>query len=421
MDTPRRPNIRIPEGFDLYFNSITGNWALRPVKGYSTTYYKKDMYIPKKKVEEKVETPTIFKEEETAVEGTAVEEKNSKNGNLHTAKKEKNDEFYTRLADIVDELKHYEEHFKDKVVYCPCDKLFNEGQSNFGRYFISKFHKLGLKKLVCTQYNPNGNGVVKEYDFEKCGVKWEYNGEKADGEPVDESDIDTYFLKGNGSFDSDECKEIMRNCDIVVTNPPFSMFRQFVEQIMTMGKKFLIIGNMNAVINRDIFPYLKSNKMWLGYNQPHYFEVPLDKVENEKIQYEEGGKIYQAFGNICWFTNLEHSKRKELIGLVKKYNPTDYPKYDNYDAIDVSKVTDIPKDYDGVMGVPISFFGKHNPKQFEILGVTNNTKSNAYALKENTIGYPTWASVNSKNVYVRLLIRKVKELPTEEEVKIIAE
>ena len=284
MDTPKRPNIRIPEGFDLYFNTLTGNWALRPVKGYSTTYYKKDMYIPKKKVEEKAETPNVSKEEETA-----VEEKNNKNGNLHTAKREKNDEFYTRISDIVDELKHYEEHFKGKVVYCPCDKLFNEGQSNFGRYFINKFHKLGLKKLICTQYNPNGVGVVKECDFEKCGVKWEYNGEKADNEVVDESDIDTYFLKGNGSFDSDECKEIMRNCDIVVTNPPFSLFRQFVEQIMTMGKKFLIIGNTNAISYKEIFPYLKDNKMWIGmtnFNSGMYFVVPNDYEYADTYKFE---------------------------------------------------------------------------------------------------------------------------------------
>lgn len=412
MDTPKRPNIRIPEGFDLYFNTLTGNWVLRPVKGYSTTYYKKDMYIPKKKVEEKVETPTIFKEEETA-----VEEKNvSGNSNLRKADKEKNDEFYTRLADIVDELKHYEEHFKDKIVYCPCDKLFNEGQSNFGRYFINRFHKLGLKKLICTQYNPNGVGVVKEYDFEKCGVKWEYNGEKEEGEYVDESDIDTYFLKGNGSFDSDECKEIMRGCDIVVTNPPFSLFRPFVEQIMSMGKKFLIIGNKNAITYKEIFAYLKENKMWLGYNSPKEFDQP------------DGDEPKVMNGLTRWFTNLDINKRKEYIGLIKKYNPTDYPKYDNYDAIEVSKVTDIPRDYDGVIGVPITFLDKYNPNQFEIIGLAADKRDEGEIFVKGKQTYLderhkkfVGMVLNGKATYARILIRKIKELPTEEEVKNITE
>ena len=203
---------------------------------------------------------------------------------------------------------------------------------------------------------------------------------------------------------------------------------------------FIIIGNMNAITYKEIFPYLKENKMWLGYNHPHYFEVPLDEVEDEKKQYEEGGKIYQTFGNICWFTNLDINKRKEFIGLVKKYNPTDYPKYDNFDAIEVSKVSDIPKDYDGVMGVPITFLGKHNPNQFEIIGCADADITPSgwkgmskefvelYYKQGNTGSYKEGNRLThfvengkAKVPYKRLLIRKVKELPTEEEVKNIAE
>ncbi len=415
METFKKPSIKVPQGFELFFNTLTGNWALRPVKGYSTIYYKKDAFVPKKKEE----GPKIFSEEE-------VEEKSTRNSNLTKAKKAKNDEFYTRLADIVDELKHYEEHFKGKVIYCPCDKLFNEGQSNFGRYFICKFHNLGVKKLICTQWNPNGVGVVKEYDFEKCGIKWEYNGEKEDGEYVDESDIDTYFLKGNGSFDSDECKEIMRNCDIVVTNPPFSLFRQFVEQIMTMGKKFIIVGNHSAITYKEIFPYLKDNKMWLGYKPlggEMYFHI-TDEYKEEIVKtkkegtgwVEIGGEVMARVTQACWFTNLEHSKRRAFIGLTKKYNPTDYPKYDNYDAIEVGRVEDIPKDYDGVIGVPITYFGKHNPNQFEVIGITEKSEDMKSLYIEGNEKYDR-PYLNGKRMTARLLIRKVKELPTEEKVK----
>lgn len=415
MENMKRPNIKVPQGFELFFNNLTGNWALRPVKGYSAIYFKKDAFVPKKKEEE----PKIFSEEETDTND------DGRNSNLNKARKVNNDEFYTRLADIVDELKHYEEHFKGKVIYCPCDKLFNEGQSNFGRYFICKFHKLGVKKLICTQWNPNGVGVVKEYDFEKCGIKWEYNGEKEDGEYVDESDIDTYFLKGNGSFDSDECKEIMRNCDIVVTNPPFSLFRQFVEQIMTMGKKFIIVGNHSAISYKEIFPYIKNNEMWLGYKPlggAMYFHI-TDEYKEEIVKtkkegtgwVEVNGEIMANVSQACWFTNLEHSKRKEFIGLTKKYNPTDYPKYDNYDAISVKFVNDIPKDYYGLMGVPISFLGKYNPNQFEIVQLCASHGKTPKGIENES------CCLNGKWQYPKLLIKRITELPTEKEVKPLME
>ena len=197
MDSRKKPNIKVPEGFELFFNSITGNWALRPIKGYSTKYIRKDTFVPKQ-VNESIQN-------ENNIDGKG------KNKNLTKARNRKNDEFYTRLEDITSEMQHYKQHFSGKVIYCPCDKLFNVGRSNFGRYFLGKFHSLGIKKLICTQYNPNGFGIATEYDFEKCGIKWEYNGEKADGDFIDESEIDTYFLKGDGSFDSPECREIMKN------------------------------------------------------------------------------------------------------------------------------------------------------------------------------------------------------------------
>lgn len=376
-------NNNLPDGFEYYYNSLTKRMSIRPVKGYSEKYYDKERYLPKK-----------------AEEYSTVSD--SKNSSLHKAKQEKNDEFYTRLTDIVNELKHYKEHFVGKVIYCPCDKLFNEGQSNFGKYFVSNFHKLGVKKLICTLFNPNGNGVVKEYDFERCGLKWEYNGEKEDGE-FDESDIDIYFLKGNGSFDSEECKEIMRNCDIVVTNPPFSLFRKFVKQIIDMDKKFLIIGNQNAITYKEIFNYIKENKLWLGYstNKTFAFETAYtNNNDNNKKSLERMGldpSKYILVKGISWFTNLEHNKRKEFIALAKKYNEDNYPKYDNYDAIEVSKVSEIPKDYDGVMGVPITFLGKYNPEQFKIIKFRKGDDEKDLA-------------INGKTPYFRILIQKINKL-----------
>lgn len=384
MDTPKKPNIKLPEGFYLVWNNATQHWAMRPTPGYSATYLKKDSFIPKKKKEGKPVTNTE----------TAKFTKKGKNANLHSAKREKNDEFYTRLEDVVAELKHYKEFFKDKVIYCPCDKAYNLGRSNFFAYFSQMFHELGIKKVICTQYVPEGRGVVKEFSG---GIRWDYSGEVL-GRVPDESEIDTQFLKGNGSFDSEECKQIMRECDIVVTNPPFSLFREFVSQIMELGKQFLIIGSMNAITYKEIFPLIKGNKMWLGYNTPHDFEVTLNKIEDETKQYEENGRIYQKFGNICWYTNLRHHKRMNEELSLQRYIEGEYPKYDNYDAINVDKVVDIPN-YEGIMGVPITFLFNYNPNQFEILGQMANTK-----VDECNFGYPF---INGERKYARILIKKL--------------
>ena len=385
----KKPNIPVPAGMNLVWNHNTGRWAFRPVSGYSTAYLKKDSFIPKRNLETKNDAPKVTSS-------------NSENKNLHKAKAEKNDEFYTRLEDICNELKHYKEHFQGKTVYCPCDKAFNLGRSNFVQFFIEHFVDWGLKKLVATQYNEDGRGwkwVVERGDVNGNGY-------------IDESEIDTYQLYGNGDFASDECRQIMKECDIVVTNPPFSLFTEFVAQIMELGKKFIIIGPMNAIKYVECFEPIMQNKMWLGFTHPKIFEVPLTKVENEKTQFEEDGKIFQRFGNILWFTNLVHSKRLDGIYCPARYKGREdkYPVYDNYDAIEIGHYTktgkwegsldELPSDYDGVMGVPITFLDHYSPEQFEIVGGYNYSK--------DYDGHTWNAKINGKYVYARILIRRKK-------------
>lgn len=279
------------------------------------------------------------------------------NSNLHNAKRQKNDEFYTRLTDIEKELKHYKEHFKGKTVYCNCD---DARSSNFFKFFSLKFEDYGLKKLITTSYNPNGHGTVFVYEGDKNGNRM-----------PDDSEIKVTELKGNGDFRSEECVEILKEADIVVTNPPFSLFRDYIRTLVENDKKFLILGNNNAITYKEIFPLIKENKLWLGYadNKTMEFGLPEYYERWDRIEVTRGGG-YQKIGRvpaISWFTNLQHGKRNEELILYRHYTPEAYPKYDNYDAIEVSKVTDIPEDYYGVMGVPITFLGKYNPMQFEIV------------------------------------------------------
>ena len=285
----------------------------------------------------------------------------SKNNNLHTAKATKNDEFYTQLEDIENELKYYKDYFKGKVVYCNCDGFLNKEKSNFFMYFSLNYEFLGLKGLICTKYNPNGKGR-----------KYEYYGDLNGNNYPDEEEIFTSDLEGDGDFRSEECIEILKKCDIVCTNPPFSLFRQYVAQLFEYNKDFLIIGNVNAISYKEVFPLIKENKMWLGvssFNKGMYFGVPDDYTyaDTYKFDRERNGKKVMRVSSICWFTNLDHKKRHEELVLYKKYNEEEYPKYDNYDAIEVSKVTDIPMDYYGVMGVPITFLDKYCPTQFQII------------------------------------------------------
>ena len=284
-----------------------------------------------------------------------------KNSNLKTAKKNKNDEFYTLMEDIEKELRFYTESFEGKVVYCNCD---NYQQSNFYKYFYYNFHYLKLKKLICTCFNADNNGLYAIYDGE----------------------IETTGkLNGDGDFRSEECIEYLKECDVVVTNPPFSLFRQYVKQLMDYGKKFIIIGNQNAITYKEIFPYIKNNQLWLGLNFVKSFEKPNGDIPK--------------FGNISWLTNIENKRRNEPIDLYKKYSLEDYPKYSNYDAIEVSRVDEIPMDYDGVMGVPITFLFKYNPKQFTIIDMSTMSGVSA--------NY--WTMINGVPKYSRVFIKKIRK------------
>ena len=286
------------------------------------------------------------------------------------AKREKNDEFYTQFEDIEKELIYYKKQFKDKVIYCNCD---NPHESNFFKYFIENFNDLGIKKLIATNYKSQYIPVA--YKAEIVEVK---NTDKVFENPKNKLTT----LKGNGDFRSDECIELLKEADIVVTNPPFSLFREYVAQLMEYKKKFLIIGNKNALTYKEIFPLIKENKIWIGFNSPNEFIRPNGTITKN------------VAGLTRWFTNLEVSKRHENLTLYKKYNPEEYPKYDNYDAIEVSKVAEIPYDYEGAMGVPITFIDKYNPEQFEIIKFRKGNDNKDL-------------SVNGKCPYFRIIIRRI--------------
>ena len=316
------------------------------------------------------------------------------NKNLNAAKTAKKDEFYTQLTDIERELQHYWPHFAGKVVLCNCDDPY---ESNFFKYFALRFNQLGLKKLICTCYNGSpvqGNELLLHfggfdsepkkiaYKVEITEVK-DMNGDGA----VDLSDV-RYLLQNDknvlstlrtGDFRDPECIELLKQADIVVTNPPFSLFREYIAQLMEHGKKFLIIGSQNNVIYKDVFRLMMGNKIWLGYKSGDMsFKVP-DDYEARETRYwqDESGQKWRSLGNICWFTNLEITKRHETLDLVCRYSESEYLKIDNYDAINVNKVEDIPCDYDGIMGVPVTFLDKYNPEQFEIIGITRAWDSKA--------------------------------------------
>ena len=299
------------------------------------------------------------------------------NVSLSNAKRAKNDEFYTQLSDIENELKHYKSHFAGKVVYCNCD---DARKSNFFRFFQKKFNDYGLKKLITTSYNENGHGSVLVYEGDTNG-----NGK------LDDTEIKVSELKGNGDFRSEECIELLKEADIVATNPPFSLFREYIATLVQYNKKFLVIGNQNAITYKEIFPLIKENKLWTGNNMVKTFRVP--QVTNKNCEVLPNGDIIAKFGSICWFTNLDIKKRHEEIILYKSYNEEEFPKYDNYDAIEVSKVCEIPKDYDGIMGVPITFLYRYNPSQFEIVKFRKGDDDKDLC-------------VNGKCPYFRILIRK---------------
>ncbi len=293
------------------------------------------------------------------------------NRQLGEAKKQKKDEFYTQLADINNELRHYEHHFKGKTVLCNCD---DPRVSNFFHYFSYKFEDLGLKRLITTCYKNQERDLFSQNDSERA-IWLEYNGDRNGNRIPDPEEIGIRFLKGDGDFRSAECIELLKQADIVVTNPPFSLFREYVAQLIQYGKKFIIIGNQNAINYKEIFPLIMQDKMWLGVRfnkriggKNMTFQVPADYPMRGTEMYEEDGKKYISVAGTGWFTNLDIKKRHEEFVFVRRYNPIDYPKYVNFDAIDVSKTADIPEDWYGMMGVPITFLDKYNPEQFEIIG-----------------------------------------------------
>lgn len=330
----------------------------------------------------------------------------SLNNNLAKAKKNKNDEFYTQLVDIENELKHYKNHFKDKTVYCNCD---DPRVSNFFHYFSYNFENLGLKKLITTCYKNQNMELFSQNSSERA-IYLEYNGDKNGDKVPNPTEIGIKLLKGDGDFRSPESIELLKQADIVVTNPPFSLFREYVAQLIDYEKQFVIIGNKNAITYKEIFKLIKDNKLWIG-NTPMgvdmLFDVPKEFAQ-KLISNKKEGSSYRLINGVVkgraqavWFTNLDHDKRHEDLILYKTYNEAEYPKYDNYDAINVDKTSDIPIDYQGAMGVPITFLDKYNPDQFEILG-----------MDDHRLQYPEWRGrgpdLNGKAIYRRVIISNKK-------------
>ena len=333
------------------------------------------------------------------------------NAALTAAKRAKKDEFYTQRVDIENELRHYKAHFKGKVVLCNCD---DPRQSEFFKYFVENFEKLGLKKLIATCYKSQDVDLFSQGDCEHaiCQV---YEGDKNGNMVLDDDEVGVRELKGDGDFRSEECIEILKEADIVVTNPPFSLFRVYVAQLVKYDKKFLILGNKNALTYADLFPIIKENRLWIGVtpmSREIYFNVPQPYIDEalaknkDRTIVKRDGKFVARSPSI-WFTNLDHTKRHEKLPLYKKYTPEEFPKYDNYDAIEVAKTPDIPYDYDGVMGVPITFMDKYCPEQFELLGCSDNgAVDDEYKLphfKRHNEPY-----IDGKKVYKRIFIRRRK-------------
>jgi len=338
------------------------------------------------------------------------------NKNLHKAKNEKNDEFYTILADIEREVRHYKGHFRDKVVLCNCD---DPRISNFFHYFSYNFTQLGLKKLIATCYKNQNFDLFSEHNSEKA-IYLEYIGDKNGNNIPDVEEIGIKALKGDGDFRSRECIELLKQADIVVTNPPFSLFREYVEQLVEHDKKFLIVGTWNAITYKEIFKLTMENKLWLGVNSNRNFSgfiVPKHySLYGTEARIDENGDRVVSLNNTCWFTNLDLAKRHEDLILYKTYIESEYPKYDNYDAIEVSKTKDIPVDYEGLMAVPITFLDKYNPAQFDILGIMDRENSSGLRTKKyDKSEVPNANDLNARGVikvdgeykamYARVLIK----------------
>lgn len=318
------------------------------------------------------------------------------NKGLTEAKAAKRDEFYTQLPDIERELRHYRQHFEGKVVYLNCD---DPRVSNFFHYFSYNFEALGLKKVIATCYKSQAVDLFSQNDSEQA-IWLEYTGDRDGNGVPDLAEIGINKLKGDGDFRSDESIELLKQADIVVTNPPFSLFREYIAQLFEFEKKFVVIGHQNAITYKEVFPLIRENKLWLGYgfkgNAAHFASVYEDVATAG--DHREG--MIRVSG-VQWFTNLDTSKRHENLVLYKTYSPEDYPRFDNFDAIEVSKTVDIPLDYRGIMAVPITFLNKYNPDQFEIVGCTYDYGRPA----EWDPSTPMAPVIRGKGVYKRLLIR----------------
>lgn len=321
---------------------------------------------------------------------------------LNTAKTAKKDEFYTQLSDIENELRHYRPHFKGKTVLCNCD---DPRVSNFFKYFALNFEILGLKKLIATCYKNNEPDLFSMNKAEQA-VYIIYEGDKNGNKVPDPSEMEVLPLQADGDFRSAECIELLKQADIVCTNPPFSLFREYVAQLVKYDKKFIIIGHQNALKYKDIFPLIRDNKMWLGYGFKGGATHFISKYEDTATAGNHKEGMIRVSG-VVWYTNLEIRKRHEDLILYKTYNPQEYPKYDNYDAINVDKTVDIPIDYEGIMGVPITFMDKYNPEQFEIIGSIDSA-----GYDPEIVGIPfkgdkdARAIVNGQVLYTRFLIRR---------------
>lgn len=334
------------------------------------------------------------------------------NSNLQTAKNIKDDEFYTTYEAIEKELQHYLKHFRGKVVLCNCDDPF---KSNFCRYFVRNFNKLGLKRLICTSYVASEGSLTQTSLFD-CNQIFtaETHGRVLDLKKIPskaivftDDDIENFLRKtksvrmlcGDGDFRSSECVEYLKQADIVVTNPPFSLFKELVALLVKYQKSYLLIGNQNALTYKEIFPLIQNNQAWTGYQFGDMkFRVPQSsEPRSTRYWVDESGQKWRSLGNAMWLTNLDIERRHEQLVLTKKYDPKEYPHYDTYDAINVRKVTDIPYDYAGIMGVPITIIDKYNSDQFEILGEANHGSDNEYDLFKPTI--------NGKELFKRILIR----------------
>lgn len=327
---------------------------------------------------------------------------------MSKARDSKSDEFYTILTDIEKELRHYKKHFKNKTVFCNCD---DPRVSNFFHYFSYNFEQLGLKKLITTCYKNQNMDWFTDNKSEKA-IYLEYTGDKDQNNVPDPTEIGINHLNGDGDFRSQECIELLKQSDIVVTNPPFSLFREYVGQLMKYNKKFLIIGTWNAVSYKEIFPLIKDNKIWIGINSNRNFSgfiVPKHyTLHGTEARIDENGNRIVKSNQNCWFTNLDVEKRHEELILYKKYNKTEFPTYDNYNAIEVSKTKDIPVDYTGLMGVPITFMDKYNPEQFEIVWTTDRGGDGMlekYKKKHVRFDAPV---VKGVGLYKRILIKHKK-------------